>query len=188
MTVAWYDRDLKTVPSAEIETPFGLMTIKPSSPETGYTAYCELKEPVLINRVRYILQGTYHLDRQTEEWYGGLYPRRVVDEAPGRYNPKGWKIARECAPTDKAREAAKKINPLFKQWAEDNFKLLLNGRHVEMENLIQRARHKLDAAIEAINERRAELARMQRELESSGGLQQRDMELLNDLWGHHWKF
>src|SRR5688572_16016052 len=82
MAVAWYDRDLKTVPSAEIETPFGMMMIKPSSPETGYTAYCEIKEPVLIHRVLYILQGTYHLDRQTEEWYGGLYPRRVVDEEP----------------------------------------------------------------------------------------------------------
>lgn len=186
--VAWYERALHPVSIAEVDTPFGVMTIAPSSPEDGYAAYCELKEPVMIHRVLYILQGEFHLDRQTEEWRGGLYPRRVKHCEPTPYRPKTWELLRDCSPTPKAQQEARKFKPVFEKWAEDNFKLLMDGRNTAMQNLILRAGHRLDAAIEAINKRRQELEWMQNTLNTTGALGQEDMRLLNDLWGHHWKF
>jgi hypothetical protein len=183
---SWYDKPTTEAPIFEIDTPLGVMTIRPQA--DGYSVYCELKTLITIHRVTYKAQGTYQLDTHAEEWRGGLYPRRAkalpVTNAAGQ----DFKILDDCFPTKAACKAVDVVDDVFKAWAENNFNKLIQGKQAALQQLIERGNHRLDDIIASVNQRREELEVLAKTLQQSGNLPDVSRQMLEDVWGRHWRF
>jgi hypothetical protein len=183
---SWYDKPTTEAPIFEIDTPLGVMTIQPQP--DGYSVYCELKSLITIHRVTYKAQGSYRLDLHDEEWRGGLYPRRAKALDKPNHAGQNFQILQDCYPTKAALKAVDAVDDVFKAWAADNFNKLLQGKQAALQKLIERGHHRLDDVIEGVNKRRAELEVLAKILQQTGNLPDDKRQLLEDVWGYHWRF
>ncbi len=177
---AWYDRDLKSKPSAEIETPWGKGKIEV---EGDYQLRFDLCELVTIHRIQYEVRAYLHIRLSTED-----YELRDISRRVARIKENGERVY--CGdPTEKARKLIyDTIKPVLAAWADENGKLMLQGYTLKYENSITQARHKLDKLTEEIKQRYAYLDLVEAELKANGSISQEDKDRLGDLWGNSWRF
>lgn len=177
---AWYDRPTKPVPSASIQTPWGVGKLDILG---DYTLDFRLPELVTIHRIQYEIHCYLNIRLSTEEYHLSDSSRRV-----NRVKDNGERVLGGY-PTEKARAIiSDTIKPILVEWAEDNGQLILEGYTLEYDNAIAQARHKLDAIQEEIKQRYQYLDLIEQELKTTGNLSDEDKSQLRDIWGRFWKF
>lgn len=183
MRTSWYERPVAERPSAEIETPFGALELQVDG---QYSIHCELKEFITINRILCRITVNSRLSFEAEEWRHQVYAERVVYTASS-YRGVNWTVKGGAtkAVYDKTRAA---VIPALDKWLETHFEVVEQGGQIDDSNLIARANHRLDYAIEGVEARRAELQEAKQHLEQHGTLRDRDRILLANFWGHNWDF
>lgn len=182
--LSWYDRPVLNKPEGEIETPLGLLKFQV---EENYSMHAELSEFVTINSILCRVQINSQLSFAREEWVHHIYVERVEYYSTSYSKEPQWRPSGYATP--KARDKAKAaIIPALEQWLENNFEAVEQGKRIADTNLIMRANHRLDTAIEEIEVRRTELKTLQEKLERYGTLEKHDRDFLSDLWSHHWSF
>lgn len=180
----------------EIDTPFGLMTVTPAQPETVYRGVkqwvaVEGKDLIKIHGITYHIAGSF--DRTVDdkgviiEWHGYVGLSRTETCEVTNWNPKGWCIARNVYPTDKARRHIRGLDDLIKTWLADHAAEMEVGQIQAQHKLIAAGRERLGRAAKAVEERRCEIDAMEQRLAKTGLLTPREVEILNPS-GNHWRF
>jgi len=170
-------------PRGEIQTPFGALRI---TVEGGYTTVAELADFVTINRMLCKVTINSSLNTRHEDWMHRVYVQRVtVADPPSAYKP--YTITGDATPNAN-RKVRHGILPLLEAWLEEHSAILEEGKQAADRALILKAHHRLDAIVEAVEKRRAELDDISRYLTERGTLSDDHRRLLNDLWSHHWRF
>jgi len=179
----WHNRDADLIPKpgGTIDTPLGALKIEVNG---EYTLYCELAAPVKINNILCRVVITSRLDMHTENWWHIF----MVDRVHGaQHSITGWTIG-GSATSAACKKARSLIEPLLDAWIDAHIEQIEQGKSTADRNLVLRAGFRLDSAIAEIDQRRAELAAMQTRLDNGAPLTDNERRLLDDLWGHHWRF
>lgn len=179
----WYDAEVTPRPTGSIETPYGTMTLECHE---NNTVHGTIAEPITLYRIPYKVAVEFRLDRRTEEWYVYSNSMRVKFVEPSYASDgKKWQTVTHNI-SDAARKAIRDaVTPSFEQWAEANYALIEQGKNIEVIRLIERGCFWCDDMVERLAGRRQWLARVRKELEEKGEMNENDHRLLREVWS--WK-
>lgn len=177
--VGWYNREVTPLPTAEFETPLGLMRLECRE---NWFVYGDIETPVVIHRVPYKINVEFRFNRHTEEW--AVYDRsmrvRLLDKPD--YHGHTWHSAGGY-PTEAARKIiVQGLRELFETWAATHYELIDRASKTEVLQLIEKGFHWCDEQQERLEARRRMLERLRAECEEGGRISDIDRRHLNDMY------
>ena len=142
-------------------------------PDVTFEVYGEMVAS--INRVDYSIHVYATLDLRFEDWRIRMDLRRAVDRSKN-FTQNAYSKAYE------------NVIPKVREWLDNHPNELFAGHSTAIMSQVERANHKLDNIMEQVSERREMLEKMKVLLESGGRPSDKEIELLNQLWGNEWRF
>ena len=161
----WFNRPVTPLKQYTVPTDLGDMTLT-VYPAVSFDIYGEIK--TVINRIAYTVHVYADLDLRNELW------RVYFKTTPYA--------------TKKANEKVWTLKPLVMEWLDNHPYELFAGHSTALASQLERANHKLDDILEQVTERRAMIKQMQTVVAQGGTPQEKDIELLMDLYSNRWRF